>query len=43
VENLQWSRSKEVASRAETIIELFCEEPMPPDLSLDLVVGNFVF
>lgn len=43
VESLQWSRSKEVASRAETIIELFCEEPMPPDLSLDLVVGNFVF
>ena len=43
VENLQWSESKEVASRAETIIELFCEEPTPPDLSLDLVVGNFVF
>lgn len=42
VGNLQWSRSKEVASRAETIIDLFCEENSPPDLPLS-PVDNFVF
>ena len=41
VGNLQWSKSKEVANRAETIIDLFCEES-PADLPLT-PVDNYVF
>jgi len=41
VGNLQWSKSKEVANRAETIIDLFCEESTA-DLPLT-PVDNYVF